>query len=187
MEDKRESLIFYRSFYEAIKELTLEQQWEIYNAIFTYWLDFIEPTLTWISKTVFTLIKPQLDANIKKYKNWKEPKHKQERSKSEAKPKQKWSKTQGNVNDNVNVNVNVNDNKQELEKVILHRNNVFKEKRQVTPDLLIAYKILRKKYSIDEFKIWFSQYCWDKHKTEKQFILSPLAFMKQSNWFANYM
>jgi hypothetical protein len=36
MVEKRESLIFYRSFYEAIKELPLEQQGKIYNAIFTF-------------------------------------------------------------------------------------------------------------------------------------------------------
>ena len=115
----RDSLIFYRSFYEAMKELPLEQQWEIYNAIFSYWLDFQEVELNWISKTVFTLIKPQLDANIRKYKNGTKAKAKQTKSKVEAKGKQNVSKTQGNVNDNVNDNVN------ELKEFVKKWNTLF--------------------------------------------------------------
>jgi hypothetical protein len=61
---------------------------------------------------VFTLIKPQLDANQKRYENGNKPKVKQVISKQEAKPKQDVSKVEANVNvnDNVNENVNVNDN-----------------------------------------------------------------------------
>ena len=106
--EKRDSMVFYRSFYEAIKELSKEQQGEIYNAIFSYGLDFIEPSLSGVSKTVWTLIKPQIDANIRRYSNGKQPKIKQNRSKTEAKQKQETSKTEANVNDNVNVNVNDN-------------------------------------------------------------------------------
>lgn len=108
MEEKRDSMIFYRSFYEAIKELDLETQGQIYNAIFSYGLDFIEPELKGVSKTVWTLIKPQIDANIRRYKNGQQPKTKQEKSETEAKQKQKVSKTEANVNDNVNVNLNEN-------------------------------------------------------------------------------
>jgi hypothetical protein len=106
MEEKRDSMVFYRSFYEAIKELSKEQQGEIYNAIFSYGLDFTEPNLSGVSKTVWTLIKPQIDANIRRYNNGNKPKNKQNISKTEAKPKQEASKTQ--ANDNVNDNVNVN-------------------------------------------------------------------------------
>ncbi len=119
----RDSLIFYRSFYEAVRELPKEQQWEIYNAIFSYWLDFKEEELSWISKSIFTLIKPQLDANIRKYKNWKKDK---KWSKTEAKVKQKWSKAQGNVNVNVNVNDNVKEEKTE-EKCLEKESNFSKQ------------------------------------------------------------
>lgn len=110
MEEKRDSMIFYRSFYEAIKELSKEQQGEIYNAIFSYGLDFTEPILTGVSKTVWTLIKPQIDANIRRYNNGKQPKNKQEISETEAKQEQKVSKTEANVNVNVNNNLNLNNN-----------------------------------------------------------------------------
>jgi len=108
--EKRDSLIIYRSFYEAIKDLPKENQAEVWTAIFEYGLNFNEPELSGISKTIFTLIKPQLTANIAKYHNGKKAKVKQKESKPEAKGKQVKSKTEGNVNDNVNDNVNGNNN-----------------------------------------------------------------------------
>ena len=102
----RDSTIIYRSFFEAIKELPKENQAEVWNAIFEYSLNFNEIELNGISKTIFTLIKPQLSANITKYKNGK----KEKKSKTEAKRKLNGSKTEGNVNDNVNDNVNANVN-----------------------------------------------------------------------------
>ena len=106
----RDTMIFYRSFYEAIKELPPENKIEVYDAIFSYSLDFYEPDLSGISKTIFTLIKPQLDANIKRFENGKKPKQKQKESETEAKQKQKESETETNNNNNVNNNVNNNNN-----------------------------------------------------------------------------
>jgi hypothetical protein len=105
----RESMIIYRSFFEAIKELPKEQQADVWNAVYELGLNNNEVQLTGISKTIFTLIKPQIEANIKKYINGKKPKTKPKESKIEAKNKQTKSKTEGNVNVNVNVNDNVNE------------------------------------------------------------------------------
>jgi hypothetical protein len=105
----RESMIIYRSFFEAIKELPKEQQADVWNAVYELGLNNKEVQLTGISKTIFTLIKPQIEANIKKYINGKKPKTKPKESKTEAKNKQTRSKTEGNVNVNVNVNDNVNE------------------------------------------------------------------------------
>lgn len=108
----RDSFIFYRSFYEAISELPKENQADTYNAIMEYALNQEEIELTGISKAIFSLVKPQLDANYKKYENGK-----QKKSKTEAKQKQTKSKIGTNVNENVNVNdndnVNVNENDNE--------------------------------------------------------------------------
>ena len=101
----RDSYIFYRSFYEAIKEIPQENQLQVYKAISIYALEQEEIELDGISKAIFSLIKPQLDANYKKYENGK-----QKGSKVKANEKQKGSKTEANVNENVNVNVNENNN-----------------------------------------------------------------------------
>jgi hypothetical protein len=108
----RDSMIFYRSFYESLDGMTETTKAQVYDAIFIYGLDFKEPTFTdAMAKSLFTLIKPQIDANVKKYHNGKKPKLKQVESKTEAKDKQVESKIEGNVNVNVNVNDNVNVNK----------------------------------------------------------------------------
>ncbi len=107
---QRDSCIFYRSFYEAISELEEKSQAKVYNAIFEYTLNFNEVELSGMEKIVFTLIKPQLDANNKRYQSGLKPKKKQKVSKTEAKQKQDVSKSEANVNDNVNENDNVNDN-----------------------------------------------------------------------------
>ncbi len=103
----RDSYIFYRSFYEAIKEIPELEQLAVYKAISIYALEQEEIELKGIAKAIFSLVKPQLDANYKKYENGK-----QKKSKTEAKDKQRTSKigTNVNVNENVNDNVNVNEN-----------------------------------------------------------------------------
>lgn len=106
----RESTVFYRSFYEAIKELDADTQAQVYSAIFEYALNFNEVEVKGVAKTVFTLIKPQLDANLKRYENGTKAKVKQNESKQEAKYKQNTSKSEANVNVNDNVNANENEN-----------------------------------------------------------------------------
>jgi len=106
----RDSIIFYRSFYEAIKELPENIQSQVYSAIFEYSLNFNEPQLEGISKTVFTLIKPQLDANNKRFENGKKGGRK---TKKEPKDNQNETKSEPNNNANANNNVNYNDNKNE--------------------------------------------------------------------------
>lgn len=117
----RDSFIIYRSFYEAIADLPETDQAAIWMAICEYSLDFKEPELKGMQKTIFTLIKPQLDANIKKYENGCRPKKKRNGSETEAKQKQNGSETEAkrkrsrskaeaNVNDNDNDNQNVNQN-----------------------------------------------------------------------------
>jgi hypothetical protein len=99
---KRDNMIIYRSFYEAIKELKPIDQVKIWEALYELGLNGIEIELMGIQKTIFTLIKPQIEANIKRYENGKKPKD----SKSEAKDKQEISKIESNKNNNKNNNNN---------------------------------------------------------------------------------
>ena len=105
----RDSIVFYRSFYEAIKEIPIEQQGIVYNAIYGYALDGVEPELTGVAKAIFLLVKPQIDANNAKYENGKKggkPKANLSETKPEPKPNQNVTKPEPNVNENVNVNEN---------------------------------------------------------------------------------
>ena len=106
-------MIFYRSFFDAIKELPERNQVEVFTAICEYGFDGNEPQISGISKTIWTLIKPNLQANRKKWESGCKAKTKQTKSKSEAKTKQRRSKTEANVDKDVDVNVDVDVNENE--------------------------------------------------------------------------
>ena len=69
---ERDSFIFYKSFYEAIKDLPNDVQLEVLIAVIEYALfgkypDNLKP----ITKGMFTLIKPNIDVNTVRYENGK--------------------------------------------------------------------------------------------------------------------
>ena len=65
----RDSFIFYRSFQKAIDACSQDDQLLIYKAIANYALDRVEPDLSGVAQVCWVLIKPQLDANWKRYDN----------------------------------------------------------------------------------------------------------------------
>lgn len=112
----RDSFVFYRSFYDAIKDLPRDVQGEIYTAIMEYSLYGKETeNLKPIARSVFTLMKPQIDVNNKRFENGKkggrpksgnEPDGNQEETKEKPSNNQRKTKSKPNVNDNVNANEN---------------------------------------------------------------------------------
>ena len=110
----RESMVFYRSFHEATKNLPQKQYKEVMNALFEYALNGVEPKLSATSESIFLLIKPQIDANNKKYENGckggRKPKVNQTVTKGKPNSNQSITTHEPNVNDNDNDNENVNDN-----------------------------------------------------------------------------
>ncbi|MBF0651086.1 conserved phage C-terminal domain-containing protein [Dysgonomonas sp. GY75] len=70
-EDKRDSFVFYRSFFEAIDCLPDAEQLILYKAITVYSLDETEPEIQGTPAAMFKLIRPVLEANTKRWKNGK--------------------------------------------------------------------------------------------------------------------
>ena len=118
---ERESFIFYRSFYEGIKELPRDIQGEVLTAIMEYGLNGVTTeNQKPITKAMFALIKPQLDANNQRFENGKrggrpkadcnqtetetKPNHNQTETKLKPNHNQTETKPEPNVNDNVNDN-----------------------------------------------------------------------------------
>jgi len=104
-------MIFYRSFYEAIKELPERNQVEVLRAICEFGFDGSEPEISGLSKTIWILIKPNLQANRKKWESGCKAKTKQPKSKTEAKNKQTRSKVEANVYVDVDVDEDGNEDK----------------------------------------------------------------------------
>lgn len=128
MSVSRDSMVIYRSFYDAIKELPEQNQLEILKQIFEFGLDGIESELTGLSKTIWILIKPNLEANRTKWESGCKAKRKQNRSKTEAKQKQETSETEANVY--VDVNDNVNEDKNDNENEKLNSKSKAKKKKE---------------------------------------------------------
>lgn len=91
--DEKKSFVFYRSFYEALQDLDNESRLSVYDAICALALNCEEKELNGFAKTIFKLIKPQIEANTLKYKNGQKggrPRKEKEADKTEenrAKPK----------------------------------------------------------------------------------------------------
>lgn len=119
----RDSFIFYKSFRDALQEVSEDVRLQIYDAIVDYSLGITDKIeFRGIAKIAWLLIKPQLDANIKRYKNGSKggaPKgNKNARKTTEKQPKnnQRLNEKTTEKQPNKNVNVNVNENEKENEK-----------------------------------------------------------------------
>ena len=71
---KRESMVFYDSFFEAIKDLPAEQFKDCACAILGYGLKGEIPETSGVEKSVFILVKPQIDKNNQRWNNAKKGK-----------------------------------------------------------------------------------------------------------------
>lgn len=107
----RDTAIIYRSFYESIKELPLEDQARVWAAICEMSFNFNEVKLDGINGAIFGLIKPIIEANNIRYTNGSKPKFKQNTSKVKAKRKRNGSEVEGNKDkdkdkDNIDKDIN---------------------------------------------------------------------------------
>ena len=112
----RNSFVFYRSFNEAMAELSESDQLTLYRAIVGYGLDGQEASFdSSYLRMAWKLIKPQLDANWRRYENGCKggefgklggaPKGNGNARKTTPKQPRNNPKTTPNDNDNDNVNV----------------------------------------------------------------------------------
>lgn len=139
----RDSFVFYRSFFEALQDVPIEERACIYDAICAYSLNDIEPKLTGMQLAIFKLIRPNIDSNKRKYENGKKgasfgkkggrPK-KDNPSQTPTKPQDNPSQTRNvDVDDNVDDDVDINKEKIEKEKNISLLDRTQKFKDELTP------------------------------------------------------
>ncbi len=132
----RDSFIFYRSFFETMKKIPKKDRLQLVEAICNYALNDLPPeSLSGTTDAVFTLLKPQLDANTRKYENGLKGGRKRNQNETKAEPKRNQNeiKPKRNVNDNVNVNDNDNVNEQTSPSAIIKYLN-FKTGAEYDPD-----------------------------------------------------
>ncbi len=129
------NIIFYSSYYEAIKELPDDVQGVVYKAIIDYAMEKKEPSLSGIAKGIFALIRPTLDASIKNYENGKKGGRPSQKTESETQSETEQetqiitqSETQEQT-ESISKNENKKENKNNKE--ITKKEKVKKEKTTV--------------------------------------------------------
>ena len=125
--EERKAFSFYRSYYEASKDLpTKEDQADFLMAICSYIFDGVEPEIQGVASAMFKLAKPNLDTSVKranagqiggsnnKKQNKTKANEKQNESKIEANEKQNESQAEA-INDYMINDYMINDKKEEVE------------------------------------------------------------------------
>lgn len=95
----RDSVLFYRSFWDAVRGLPPEQFKPAVAAIMEYGLNELAPETSGIEQTIYALVKPQIDANNRKYLNGT----KGGRPKSTEQPRQNQDVTEQEPNQNQKI------------------------------------------------------------------------------------
>jgi hypothetical protein len=135
---QRDTFIFYRSFKESMNELSDADKLIMYEAISDYSLDMKEPELTGFPKALFSIIRPIIDANWKRYHNGCKggaPSESMRGNQNARKRTENKPKTKLIYNDNVNDNKNKNIEKEKIikEKSLSLSDRTKKFKEELTP------------------------------------------------------
>lgn len=104
----RDSVLFYRSFYDALKNIPPDERLKVYDAIMEYGMYDHDPDLEGVALAIFLLAKPQIDANNKRYENGCKAKKKRTVSETEADTKQELIEAE--AKEKVKEKVKVKDN-----------------------------------------------------------------------------
>ena len=156
---QKDSFIVYRSFYIGLKALTNKDRLQLYDAIFEYGLNSTEIDLKPLPKAMFLMIKPQLQANHRKFINGAKggrpvnPNSKRQQNKeTKAEPNHKLTitKAEPNVNDNVNDNGNDNDRI----KFPLKNGEDYIVEPKLYFELKSAYSVLDVDSELKKMRVW---------------------------------
>lgn len=142
----RDSMVFYRSFMEAMENLDSENYKCAMQGIMRYAMDGEEPDLTGAAKMAFLFMKPQIDSNNRKYENGKRGAEYGKRGgrpkketpagdiKTPEKPQENPSETPKRENETPNVYVYeyVNDNEK-------HKEHIDRKRTKPTVEEIITY------------------------------------------------
>ena len=150
----KDSFIIYRSFYIGLKALKNKDRLQLYDAIFEYGLNSTEIDLKPLPKAMFLMIKPQLQANHRKFLNGK--KGGQATKDLWAKEGQKEGQNKGKAiaNVNVNANVNKNDNDNEHIKFPLKNGDEVVIDNQFMKELISAYPNILVNDELKKMRLW---------------------------------
>lgn len=187
----RDSVVFYRSFYDSIKNIPEEDQLKVYTAIMEYAMNDIQPEIEGIALAIFLLVKPQIDANNKRYQNGMKPKTKQPISKTEAKSKQNISENEAKEKEKENVKEKEKENVKDKTYTCAFEQiwNAYPRKKEKAK----AYKCYKARladgFSEDELLLAVKRYADEckKNHTDERYIKLGATFLGPNTPFLDYL
>ena len=193
--DKRGQFTFYRSFWEAVRELPKKDRLPIYEAVIEYALDGKDPVgLSKAQNAYFLLMKPTLDSARKKAANGKQggSKRKANASKSQANGKQtEREKEKENENEN-EVEIEIEGEKEKEKKQTapadgklftsfweaypskIGRENAWEAWKQLSPDDTLAAQLM------DSLKRWKASAQW--LEDDGRYIPRAAKWLEEGYW-----
>ena len=115
----RDGFVFYRSFFESFEDLSKKDKLILFDALCNYALNDIVPELTGTTNAIFKLLKPQVDANNRRYENGKKggrPKTNQTETKTKPNDNQTETKLKPKDKDKDKVKVKEKDKEKQQDK-----------------------------------------------------------------------
>ena len=193
--DERKAFSFYRSYYEAAKDLpTKEDQADFLMAICSYIFDGVEPEITGVASAMFKLAKPNLDTSIKRASvgqtgGKSKSNAKQNGSKPEANDKQTESNDEANpkrymINDYMINDCMIND------QVINDKEKINKKEKPRKHKYGQYQNVLLSDDELEKLKTEFpsdwqeriervSEYCASKGKTYKDYLATIRSWARK--------
>lgn len=133
----RDGFVFYRSFYECFSNLSKKDKLVLFDALCNYALNDIEPELVGVPEAIFKLLKPQVDANNRRYENGRKG----------GRPKNNQDETKPKPNNNQDIT------KAERKEQVKDKDK-DKEQVQQQPQVLASSSGGGRYKCDDEFNIW---------------------------------
>lgn len=178
MTDKiRGYFIFYRSFKEGISELSDSDRLLMYEAISDYALDRVEPTLTGFPKMLFKLIKPQLDASLRRWENGCNGGAPKGNKNAKKQPKNNLESIENQSTSLIKDKDKVKDKEENTKKEKTEK----KKSQSMTEDELVFHNGMKEKYpNVMKMKEPLTLEQWNKLKDEfgKETIIAKLEAME---------
>lgn len=183
----RDSVLFYRSFFDALRNIPDADRLRVYDAIMEYSMYDVNPDLDGTSLAVFLLVKPQIDANNKRYVNGCKAKRNQDTSKQEANHNQDASKPEAKEKEKEKVKEKEKDKKYTCDFETLW---AAYPRKQEKPKAYASYKArLGDGFSEDELLLAVKRYAAEckAHGTEKRYIKLGSTFLGPNTPFLDYL
>ena len=185
--DKRNWFVFYRWFYEAICELPDEDKLKIFIWICEFSFEWKNTEFLWINKAIWSLILPQLEANNKRFEDW--------RKWWRPSKENQWlwnKKTSGYENKKPKEKDKEKDKEKEKVKEKEKYFELFWEKYPRKENKKKAYDVFMRiidSVSIETIISWLEAYC----KTENvvlsrfEYVKHPTTWLNWENWNDKYI